>query len=163
VFCNHCGATMQAVAGFCASCGKPVTASAPAGAPPAPSGRLAKHLNILAVLWIAASALRLLESSGLFFAGRFLGRAGAEWGLEPMRWVSGFFPMLGAFTFLAAAAGIVCGWALLQRYDWARLLALVLAVLALLRFPFGTALGIYTLWVLLPTQSEQEYRATVRT
>jgi hypothetical protein len=24
--------------------------------------------------------------------------------------------------------------------------------------PFGTALGIYTLWVLLPAQSEEEFR-----
>ena len=32
-----------------------------------------------------------------------------------------------------------------------------LGFLALLRPPFGTALGIYTLWVLLPQQSAQEY------
>jgi hypothetical protein len=30
---------------------------------------------------------------------------------------------------------------------------------ALLRIPVGTALGIYTLWVLLPAQSDEEYRA----
>jgi hypothetical protein len=28
--------------------------------------------------------------------------------------------------------------------------------------PFGTALGIYTLWVLLPGDSEQEYRRLSR-
>jgi len=27
-----------------------------------------------------------------------------------------------------------------------------------LNVPLGTALGIYTLWVLLPAKSEQEYR-----
>jgi len=27
----------------------------------------------------------------------------------------------------------------------------------LINAPFGTALGIYTLWVLLPAQSEEEY------
>jgi hypothetical protein len=26
--------------------------------------------------------------------------------------------------------------------------------------PFGTVLGIYTLWVLLPTESEREYHST---
>jgi hypothetical protein len=30
---------------------------------------------------------------------------------------------------------------------------------ALLSVPIGTAIGIYTLWVLLPAQSEGEYRA----
>jgi hypothetical protein len=33
----------------------------------------------------------------------------------------------------------------------------VLGFLALLRFPLGTALGIYTLWVLLPEESSREY------
>ncbi len=32
-----------------------------------------------------------------------------------------------------------------------------LGFLALLRFPLGTALGIYTLWVLLPEASAKEY------
>jgi hypothetical protein len=28
----------------------------------------------------------------------------------------------------------------------------------LIDIPFGTAIGIYSLWVLLPAESEQEYR-----
>jgi hypothetical protein len=28
--------------------------------------------------------------------------------------------------------------------------------------PFGTALGIYTLWTLLPAKSEEEYRRLAR-
>lgn len=36
---------------------------------------------------------------------------------------------------------------------------LVLAFLALFHVPFGTALGIYSLWVLLPSESEREYEA----
>jgi hypothetical protein len=28
--------------------------------------------------------------------------------------------------------------------------------------PFGTALGVYTLWVLLPAKSEEEYRQMER-
>ena len=31
------------------------------------------------------------------------------------------------------------------------MLAIVVAILALLKFPIGTALGIYTLWVLAPS------------
>ena len=45
----------------------------------------------------------------------------------------------------------------LEREPWARFLGLALGFLALLRFPFGTALGIYTLWVLLPETSAKEY------
>jgi uncharacterized membrane protein YecN with MAPEG domain len=54
-------------------------------------------------------------------------------------------------------AHLVLAWGLFQRESWARILGLVLGFLALLRPPFGTALGIYTLWVLLPEHSSREY------
>jgi hypothetical protein len=38
------------------------------------------------------------------------------------------------------------------------MVALVLGFLVLVNVPIGTAIGIYTLWVLLPSQSEAEYR-----
>ena len=41
-------------------------------------------------------------------------------------------------------------------------LAIVMACLNMVHMPFGTALGIYTLWVLLPAASEQEYRSLAR-
>jgi hypothetical protein len=47
----------------------------------------------------------------------------------------------------------------MQREPWARVLALVLGFIALFNIPFGTAIGVYTLWVLLPAQSQQEYEA----
>jgi hypothetical protein len=58
-----------------------------------------------------------------------------------------------------AAMGFFTGWGLLQREAWARTVALVVGFVALLRIPLGTALGIYTLWVLLPSQSNEEYAA----
>jgi hypothetical protein len=51
------------------------------------------------------------------------------------------------------------GWGLLQHEEWARVFALVVAFVALLNVPIGTGIGIYTLWVLLPSKSEEEYRA----
>jgi hypothetical protein len=42
----------------------------------------------------------------------------------------------------------------LKYQQWGRILALVLAVLNLLAFPIGTALGSYTLWVLLNDEAE---------
>jgi uncharacterized membrane protein (DUF2068 family) len=65
--------------------------------------------------------------------------------------------------FLAGGVlGIIAGWGLLDRQPWARTLAIVLGVINLIHIPFGTALGIYTLWVLLPAESEQEYRSFAR-
>ncbi|MGH9814978.1 MAG: hypothetical protein ACRD6I_02770, partial [Candidatus Acidiferrales bacterium] len=60
------------------------------------------------------------------------------------------------------AASIAAGYGLMQREPWGRTLALVMGLLALLSVPFGTALGIYTLIVLLPARSEAEYRQLAR-
>jgi hypothetical protein len=52
---------------------------------------------------------------------------------------------------------VVTGISLLRRASWARTLAIVTAFLALIHPIAGTILGIYTLWVLLPFASGQEY------
>ncbi len=52
---------------------------------------------------------------------------------------------------------LLVGWSLLTRRTWGRVLAIVAAVLVLFKFPFGTALGVYTLWVLAPAVSGLEY------
>jgi len=42
------------------------------------------------------------------------------------------------------------------------MLTLILGCINLIKVPFGTALGIYTLWVLLPARAEQEYKQIAR-
>jgi uncharacterized membrane protein (DUF2068 family) len=60
-----------------------------------------------------------------------------------------------AFTTLAAIAiawgvvHVIVGVPLRQRKPWARIVALMLGSVDLLLLPYGTALGIYTLWALL--------------
>ena len=49
---------------------------------------------------------------------------------------------------------VVGGWGLLKRQKWARYLVMVLSVMDLLNIPIGTALGVYSLWVLLQTDVE---------
>ena len=50
-------------------------------------------------------------------------------------------------------AGIVGGIGLLKGKNWARVLVLFLAVLDLIDFPIGTAIGAYTFWVLLNNET----------
>ena len=52
---------------------------------------------------------------------------------------------------------LLLAWGLFERQPWARTLGMVLGILALIRPPFGTALGIYTLWVLAPEASAREW------
>jgi uncharacterized membrane protein (DUF2068 family) len=44
---------------------------------------------------------------------------------------------------------LVAGWGLMERSQWGRIVAIVAAFLSILKFPIGTALGIWTLVVLL--------------
>ena len=42
------------------------------------------------------------------------------------------------------------------------MLAIVLGCISLIHFPVGTALGVYTLWVLIPEGGEIEYLRLAR-
>ena len=63
---------------------------------------------------------------------------------------------------ITALLTFVAGWGLYKREPWGRTFALVMAFLNLLSVPFGTALGIYTLVVLLPGESDAEWKAISR-
>ena len=49
--------------------------------------------------------------------------------------------------------GILAGMGLYKRKEWARILTLVLSVIELFSFPFGTAIGIYSIWVLVQPET----------
>lgn len=68
-------------------------------------------------------------------------------------------PVILTTAVVMAALALFTGLSLLNRKPYGRMLGIVLAVLALFKFPLGTALGIYTLWVLAPASSAIEYDA----
>jgi hypothetical protein len=183
MYCDGCGTPFNPGTRYCSACGKQLL-TGPAvgtGAQAAPAvmmqppvhiagdGRVRRNLNIVAGFWIAAGLLRLLAFGGLLmFRGLFF-NSGWDWmgtGGWPFSGAFGIKPFLigglisgGAMLALFAVAYLVFAWGLLERQPWARMLGIVLAFLALLRIPFGTTLGIYTLWVLLPESSGREYDA----
>lgn len=56
---------------------------------------------------------------------------------------------VAGFLALLSLPGIAAGAGLLKRRPWARILALVVGAVNLVNVPLGTALGIYTFWVLM--------------
>ena len=55
-------------------------------------------------------------------------------------------------------AYIVAGYGLLKYKGWARILAIILAILNLILFPIGTALGIYTLVIMFNEETKTLFR-----
>ena len=74
-------------------------------------------------------------------------------------WMAALLPVVAVVTVVAAGLALLVGYSLLTRRPWGRVLGIVVAILSLIKFPFGTALGIYTLWVLAPSMSGDEYEA----
>jgi hypothetical protein len=54
----------------------------------------------------------------------------------------------GGFLLLFGIPVALAGWGLLKNLYWARVLAMVLAILGLFLFPIGTIVGAYVLWIL---------------
>jgi len=164
MFCDRCGAPAQPDQRFCGRCGKEFTGGVVAAFPR--RSRVAEHIRFLGILWLALSALNAVGGLVLFVLANTLFAHLHEMPNVPPDVPAGFlhslFSVLGFIVLAKAAAGFIAGWGLLQREPWARMLTIVLAFLALFNIPFGTALGIYSLWVLLPAGADAEYAEQVR-
>lgn len=153
MYCDRCGATLPEGAAFCPACGKNLGTTAS----PAARSRLARHLPVVSVLWMVVSAVWLIGGIYVIAVGSlFLPMIVTAWPFE--RLIPGLVSAVGVGLLLVGVVGVAAGWGLMQREPWARVVAIVLAFIALFHFALGTALGIYTLWVLLSSGAAEEYR-----
>jgi len=168
MFCDRCGQRLADNAQFCSACGKALAPGAVPAAVAAPyDGRVARHIKVLASLWLVYAVLRFMEMAWIFLIGRrflppfvqdiVMGSGPFPFRFPLSRLISGGLMFAGFWAGAFAVVELVAAWGLFERRPWARILTLIIGFLALLKFPFGTALGIYTLWVLLPTPAAQEY------
>ncbi len=121
------------------------------------------HIKLLGILHIVWSAFLILAGAiALLVFGGMAGLAGLSANVEDRIPAIAVLGGLGGIIFIVVLAfslpGLVCGVGLIQYRSWARLLGIVLSALELFSVPFGTALGIYGLWVLLNPQSEALFR-----
>jgi hypothetical protein len=158
MFCDGCGAAVQPGQAFCGRCGKQIVGPV-SPVYPMP-GRVKQHILLLGILWFAMSALNAVAGLILLVVSDALIPRLHQMGAPqemPTSFLSTLLSIIGVIVLAKAACGFLAGWGLTQREGWARVLALVLAFISLFNIPFGTALGVYTMWVLLPGQSQQEY------
>ena len=116
-----------------------------------------KHIQILAILYIIGGILTLAACGFVFI---LVGGSGLVTGDETALLATGVVSLL--IFLIGVVYGLpnfVAGWGLLKRKSWSRILTIILGILNLVGFPLGTALGIYTLWVLLKPESEKSLNA----
>ena len=158
MYCDRCGTNLPGDVRFCPSCGRQFGAAPPRVI----ADRVSGNLRTLAILWIVYSAFRVLP--GLFLHS--LGTYGFPFMNDGPYMVGdvvhSVFRLVGGAFIVTGVAGLIAAWGLLERQSWARILAIVLAFISLVHIPFGTAIGAYTLWVLLPASSEAEYQRLAR-
>lgn len=119
------------------------------------------HVSIVAALHIAMGILQLLFVGVICL---FLVGGGAISGDLQAAAITGVVGMvlIGFFTVISLP-GIIGGVGLLKFRNWARILTIVISVLNLFNFPFGTILGAYSLWVLFNPETTELFDPHVRT
>jgi uncharacterized membrane protein YozB (DUF420 family) len=110
------------------------------------------NVKVVGWLWIANGALSILML--------LIGLLVINWpGVVPNARDS-FLASFGALCFFlpGVIAYILAGFGLVKYKSWARILAIILAILNLILFPIGTALGIYTLVIMFNDEAEALFR-----
>lgn len=122
-----------------------------------------RHVRILAILSRLWGALALLLGvSLLLLSGGALALVNAPQagGVSIAAGLTaGMFAFAGFFALLWGGASLWSGVLLKRRQPLGRTLGLGLGVVNLLVLPFGTALGIYGLWVLLANDGRRLFEA----
>jgi len=124
---------------------------------------MAQHVKILGILHIVYAGLVVLVGIIiLLVAGGIAGLVGTTDHSGDSVMAMPIIGAIGAFVFMLllilSLPGIIGGFGLMQFKSWARILVIILSVFELLSVPFGTALGIYGLWVLLNTETERMFQ-----
>ena len=110
-----------------------------------------QHVNVVGALYIVMGTLRLGVAFFAFVA--IIGGGLISGDPEAMLVTSIVAPLVGLFLLLLSVPGIVGGIGLIKGKSWARYLVMVLAVFNLLDFPIGTAISLYSFWVLLQDET----------
>lgn len=122
-----------------------------------------EFLGILFIVWgllttlVGVSTLALGIAAAALITSASRGGGGSQMAAGVMAII---FTTLAIIAMVWGAAHVVIGVPLRRHRPWARLLALMLGSVDLLLLPYGTALGIYALWVLLSESGKELFVET---
>jgi hypothetical protein len=117
------------------------------------------HVKVLGGLYLALSAINVFFA--LFLSLVFGTASGIVGATADSHDAAIAIPIIGlagsalvVFLLLTALPGLIAGVGLLRFRPWARILGIIVALIILIHVPFGTAIGIYGLWVLFNKETE---------
>lgn len=164
MFCRQCGQPIQQMQAHCTSCGTPTGFIAPSAyAMPAAPSRVTRHLQTLSILWFAYAGYTVLHwILAVTVMHAIFNNGGHSWFMgstdfSHIPFMAWLIPFVSTILAIRAVLSFAVGIALLTRQPWGRIFAIILSFFTLIKLFTGTALAIYTLWVLLGPNAQQEY------
>jgi hypothetical protein len=117
------------------------------------------HVKVLGILNIISGAFGLCGALVLMLV---FGGASVAVGASGDADAAVALPIIGLtgmalviFAVVMALPALIIGYGLYRLRPWARVLGIVLSLVSLIVFPWGTLLGIYGLWVLFSKETER--------
>jgi hypothetical protein len=120
---------------------------------------LDQHLRALGIAHIIYSSLLLIPAVIVYFALTMVGLFADNPDAAQILPIVG--TSVGIFLVVLAIPGFIAGYGVLTKKKWGMPVALVVGLLNILCFPFGTALGGYSFWVF--SKSNEQLRTQTDT
>ena len=125
------------------------------------------HVDLVGVLFMVWGGLTILIGAstlalGIAAASLITAAADAGRGQFAASLTAATFTVFALIAIIWGAGHVAIGVLVRRRRHWSRLAAILLSSVDLLLLPYGTALGVYALWVLLREESKKQFEEPVR-
>ena len=172
MYCSGCGLALAPGQAVCPKCGRPAAMPVPpVPGPPMPGMEYLLHnyagkVKMLGIFWLIYAGFSLLRGiivvtfADALLSGRFGPWMHGPWPgntLAPEFFGPWILHFALVFLLLRSVLALAAGWGLLEHAPWGRIVAIVAAIVNMIKLPFGTAIGIWTLVVLLGYRNSRLY------
>lgn len=121
------------------------------------------HAKILGIIFLIFGGLAVI---GIFFmlifllgmGGVAIFNVGANSDSIPIAIVFGIFAVMLVITFVFVIPQLVAGWSLLKGSGRGKVWLMIAAIINILNFPIGTAIGVYALWFVFGDEGKRYFR-----
>lgn len=110
-----------------------------------------KHVTAVAAIHIGFSVLGILIAIFVFFILEIIGIASQDRDAHLILTIIG--SSVALILLILSVPSIIGGVGLFKKRNWARILVLVISAIDLINFPIGTAIGVYSIWVLVQDET----------